>query len=217
MLLTIYIKYGNLATMKLLDEIPYDCKELLGKAVAEGDWKASMAIASDPSFLVGVGIDNRARYHHQDILESLQRCIRTSRLSGLTAETVCHSKGHALRIRVGRYVIFPRRLRNRYAERPEPQYHRPYILQNPTRQNDLFDPYADNQTTIIAHLLFGKDSEGLFALLSIPDSAGGIYEAVSLPVEFGTLAVPTEALPVEKAPLAAIGIKHDRLSSASGA
>lgn len=203
--------------MKLLDEIPQTCKELLGKAVAEGDWKASMAIASDPSFLVGVGVDNRARYHHQDILESLQRCIRANRQSGLTAETVCHSRGHTLRIKIGRYVIFPRRLRNRYDERPEPQYHRPYILQNPTRQNDLFDPYTDNQTTIIAHLLFGKDSEGLFAQLSIPDSAGGIYEAVSLPVVLGTIAEPTESLPVENAPLAAIELRHEGLSSASGA
>ncbi len=211
------IPYAILATMKLLDEIPQACKELLAKAVAEGNRKATMAIASDPSFLVGVGIDNRARYHHQDILESLQRCIRADHQSGLTAETVCHSRGHTLRIKVGRYVIFPRRLRNRYDERPEPQYHRPYILQNPTRQNDLFDPYVDNQTTIIAHLLFGKDSEGLFAQLSIPDSAGGVYEALSLPVELGADAVTTEALPVESAPLAAIELRREDLASASGA
>ncbi len=203
--------------MKLLDEIPQACKELLGKAVAEGDCKASLAIASDPSFLVGVGIDNRARYHHQDILESLQRCIRANRQSGLIADTINHSRGHTLRIKFGRYVIFPRRLRNRYTERQEPQFQRPYILQNPTRQNELFDPYTDDQAIIIAHLLFGRDSEGLFAQLSIPDSSGGIYEASSLPVASGLITIPTEPLPVENAPLATIELRHEGLSSVSGA
>ena len=217
LLLTNYARRCNLATMKLIDEIPEPCKELLGMAVAEGDWKASIAITEDPSFLVGVGIDNRARYYHQEVLESLQRCIRGNTKVGLSAETVCHSKGHAFRIRVGRFVIFPRRLRSRYDERPEPQFQRPFILRNPTKQNDLFDPYTDTQALIIAHLLFGKDAEGLFAQISIPDSAGGIYETASLPTAAGITFATAEPLPIEKAPSATIELRREGHSTATGA
>jgi hypothetical protein len=203
--------------MKLTDEIPAPCKELLGTAVAEGDRMADMTFASDPSFLVGLGNDNRARYHHQKILESLQRSIRANTKLGLSAETVTYSRGHTFRIHIGRFVIFPRRLRNRYSEIPEPQFQRPYVLKNPTRQNDLFDPYSDPETRIVARLLFGKDSEGLFAQISVPDSAGGVYETIALPVTSGFSLGEIDQLPEEKAPTAAIELRHEGQSAASGA
>lgn len=203
--------------MKLTDEIPAPCKELLGSAVAVGDRLAEVAIASDSSFLVGLGNDNRARYHHQKILESIHRSIKENAKLGLAAETVSHAKGHAFRIHYGRFVIFPRRLRNRYSEIPEPQFQRSYVLKNPTRQNDLFDPYTDPEAPIVARLLFGKDAEGLFAQISIPDSAGGVYETMALPVITNLSMNGIDQLPEELAPAATIELRREEQSTASGA
>ena len=216
-MLTFYINSCIFATMKLIDEIPKPCLELFGQAIFDGDRRAAATIASDPSYNVAVGRDYRSRYHNQQIQKTISDYIKSSPELGLKCETAEHWRGHALRIQIGRFIIFPQRLRSRYEEKDDPRYQLNMIQNNPTHQGELFDPYTHSDATIIAHLNFGRDDSGLFSQITIPDSAGGIYESISILTDNSQLQLGLNELPVERAPIATINIKHNDQSLASGA
>lgn len=175
------LKIFQNGNMKILSQIEPKVKEILSHGVFSGMKKGALEVSTDKCYTVGIGIDVKKRVFNVKVHYALKNAIVAARLASLSVETTGHGTGHSLEIRHNRFRIYPKRIdyRGQGWWDDEADYHKEFIVKNPTRQGELF-PITSSDNPVFVQLLFGKNRNDFFALLRIPDSSGGIYEEEEL-------------------------------------
>jgi hypothetical protein len=184
--------------MKYLSLINPKIKEILGQAVFSGMEKGHSDVSDNKIYDVGIGIDVKQRVVNVNVNYALNNAILAANEATLSAETVEHSSGHALKITHSQFIIYPKQVDYQSSDwADEANYHKKLIENNPSKQYDLFET-KNPDNSVFVQLLFGKNKSRFFAVLRILDPSDGIYEEEELNLQAADTLAPKEEVRTQK-------------------